>query len=37
MGKPRLDILDEKSISQKHPMFRKLKDGSSKEVSKNDF
>jgi len=31
MGKPRLDILDEKSISQKHPMFRKLKDGSSKE------
>jgi len=33
MGKPRLDILDEKSISQKHPMYKKLPDGQSKEVT----
>lgn len=31
MGKPRLDILEEKQISQKHPMYKKLPDGQSKE------
>lgn len=31
MGKPRLDILEEKSISQKHPMYKKLPEGKSKE------
>lgn len=32
MGKPRLDILEEKQISQKHPMYKKLPEGKSKEV-----
>ena len=32
MGKPRLDILEENAISAKHPMYRLLKDGKSKEV-----
>lgn len=31
MGKPRLDILEEKSISPKHPMYKRLPDGASKE------
>jgi len=31
MGKPRLDVLEEKSISPKHPMYRCLPDGKSKE------
>jgi len=31
MGKPRLDILEEKSISPKHPMYKKLPEGKSKE------
>lgn len=31
MGKPRLDILEEKSISPSHPMYRQLRDGKSKE------
>lgn len=31
MGKPRLDILEEKSISPKHPMYKRLPDGKSKD------
>lgn len=37
MGKPRLDILDEQSISPSHRFYKLLPEGSSKEVRNNYF